>query len=71
MTRPANDEMVEGFFDGYDPNAPEPSANRSASYRHGFANGRNDLAGKPRASAAELRRIADKAMDEDERKCLQ
>jgi 3-oxoacyl-(acyl-carrier-protein) synthase len=29
----ANDEMVQGFLDGYDLTAPEPSANRSASYR--------------------------------------
>jgi hypothetical protein len=35
----ANDEMVQGFLDGYDLTAPEPSANRSASYRHGFENG--------------------------------
>lgn len=37
--RPANSEMLEGFLDGYDLSLPEPSANRSHSYRHGFANG--------------------------------
>lgn len=62
---PANDEMVAGFLDGYDLDAPEPSANRSHSYRHGFANGRDDRGGKPRASAAELRRMADLAMERD------
>ena len=63
--RPANDDMVEGYRDGLDPSTPEPSANRSHSYRHGFANGRDDRAGKPRASYAELLRMADQAMDLD------
>lgn len=64
--RPANPEMIEGFRDGYDLSAPEPSTNRSASYRHGFANGRDDRAGKPRASHADLTLMAELAMDEDE-----
>jgi hypothetical protein len=62
---PANDEMVDGFRDGYDLSAPEPSANRSHSYRHGFANGRDDRSGQPRASYAELIRMADLAMEMD------
>lgn len=69
--RPANDEMVRGFLDGYDLNAPEPSANRSASYRHGFANGRDDRAGRPRAGYETLCEMADKAMAEDDIRCLQ
>lgn len=64
--RPANDEMMQGFTDGYDLSAPEPSANRSRSYRHGFANGRDDKRGTPRASAAELSRMADLAMEADD-----
>lgn len=60
-----NDEMVRGFLDGYDPDTPEPSANRSASYRHGFANGRDDLRGESRDSAANLRVKAALAMAED------
>jgi hypothetical protein len=64
-TRPANDEMVQGFLDGYDLSAPQPSSNRSHSYRHGFANGRDDRAGKPRASHDELTRMADLAMEMD------
>lgn len=63
--RPANEEMIEGFRDGYDLSAPEPSANRSHSYRHGFANGRDDRAGKPRGSYEELVRLADLAMEMD------
>lgn len=62
---PANNEMVEGFRDGYDLSAPEPSSNRSHSYRHWFANGRDDRAGKPRASYDELIRMADLAMELD------
>lgn len=45
-TRRADQEMVEGYIDGFNLNNPEPSSNRSASYRHGFQNGRDDhLAG--------------------------
>ena len=62
----ANDDMVEGFRDGLDLNNPEPSFNRSASYRHGFAVGRSDRAGKPAFGSAEnARRLADMAMAHD------
>lgn len=64
--RPTNEEMVQGFMDGYDLDAPEPSENRSRSYRHGFANGRADKTGKSRGPpVAELERLADEAMDAD------
>lgn len=63
--RPANEEMVEGYLDGFDLSSPEPSANRSHSYRHGFANGRDDRAGKPRASYEQIIRWADEAMEKD------
>jgi hypothetical protein len=66
MTRAeAMADMVAGFSDGYDHHAPKPSTNRSASYRHGFADGRDDIRGTPRASAAELRRLADEALEAD------
>ena len=72
MSRPANDEMVRGFMDGYDLTAPEPSANRSASYRHGFMVGRIDKGVIQWSGPAEaLERMADAAMDEDDRKALQ
>ena len=64
--RPANEEMIEGYLDGFDLNNPEPSANRSRSYRHGFANGRDDRRGKPRSSFQELVRQGDVAMALDE-----
>jgi hypothetical protein len=62
---PANDEMVEGYRNGFDPSSPEPSDNRSSSYRHGFANGRDDRCKRPRETAAELRRLASIAMETD------
>lgn len=66
MTGGADDDMVEGYADGRNPDSPEPSANRSASYRHGFANGRDDLARSPRAPAKFLRAGAAAARREDE-----
>jgi hypothetical protein len=62
---PANDEMVEGYRDGLDPSSPEPSDNRSCSYQHGFANGRDDRRKQPRDSAAELRRLVSIALETD------
>lgn len=65
--RPANDEMVQGYLDGYDLSAPEPSSNRSASYRHGFAVGRAEKSGAgPLGSFADLARAADAAMSADD-----
>ena len=66
LGRPANQEMIEGYRDGLNLDCPEPSGNRSHSYRHGFANGRDDRKGKPRASFDELRRQADGAMMRDD-----
>ena len=61
----ANQEMMDGYSDGLNLDNPEPSENRSASYRHGFANGRDDRRGKPRAPAYVLRYLDDEAMIED------
>jgi hypothetical protein len=67
MDRPANQEMIEGFRDGYDLSAPEPSTNRSASYRHGFMCGRIDKGViQWSGTADDLRKLADEAMEEDE-----
>jgi len=59
------DEMTQGYVDGLNPDTPEPSANRTHSYRHGFANGRDDLRRNPRASAQELRERAIEAIAMD------
>lgn len=62
----SDDEMLEGYRDGRNPESPEPSANRSHSYRHGFANGRDDLAGKARNVAGIIRAEAVNAITVDE-----
>jgi hypothetical protein len=62
---PAPPDMVEGYKDGLNPDSPPPSDNRSHSYRHGFANGRDDLAKQPRALAATLRTLAQEAIAKD------
>ena len=65
MSISANADMVEGYMDGLDLASPEPSSNRSHSYRHGFANGRDDRRGKPRANYIELELQAEAAMESD------
>ncbi len=65
MTTWPEREMREGYRDGFNLDNPEPSLNRSASYRHGFANGRDDRRLRPRATAAELRKMADEAIAAD------
>lgn len=57
--------MMDGYLDGRKPDNPEPSKNRSASYRQGFANGRDDYARSPRGTAASLRILAATAVKED------
>ncbi len=69
--RPANDEMVQGFRDGYDLDAPEPGDNHSHSYRHGFKAGRNDVMPYGNGpfyglSFAQITQMAADAMDRDE-----
>lgn len=66
--RCANDDMIEGFRDGYDLTAPGPSSNRSNSYRHGFMVGRLDKTPSDwgKFSSDELNRMADEAMEADE-----
>lgn len=64
--RPANDDMVEGYLDGRDHDAPEASANRSASYRHGFKVGRSEINNERLGSFAEVVAMADRAMEEDD-----
>jgi hypothetical protein len=69
--RPANDDMVDGYMDGYDMTAPEPSANRSASYRHGFMVGRGEKTGDFAGNYIDLNRAADAAMDADDIRAFQ
>lgn len=46
MTDPEAD-FADGYRDGRDPDAPEPSANRSHAYRHSFEVGRAEINGQP------------------------
>jgi hypothetical protein len=62
LGRPANDDMVQGYRDGFDLNSPKPSSNRSYSYRHGFKNGRADKTGTRWNSFQELVRLGDEVM---------
>ena len=64
--KPANEEMVQGYMDGYDLDAPEPSENRSYSYRHGFAVGRAEKTGGKLADYNTLVARADEATAKDE-----
>lgn len=57
--------MVEGYKDGFNPDSPEPSANRSDSYRHGFKTGRADRAHQPAGRPSDLRREAEEAIERD------
>lgn len=61
----SDEEILEGYLDGLKPECPEPSGNRSHCYRHGFANGRDDLLKAPRATAQILREMADEARKRD------
>lgn len=63
--QPANADMVAGYLDGRDKNAPEPSANRSHSYRHGFMVGRCEIEGRPVGAFDAVRAAADRAMTAD------
>lgn len=62
----SDEEISEGYRDGRNPDSPEPSTNRSHSYRHGFANGRDDMNKRPRATADFLRAAAIAAASADE-----
>ena len=61
----ANADMIEGYMDGYDLNAPEPSTNRSNSYRHGFAVARAEKLGGKLGTYQEISARADAAMAAD------
>lgn len=67
--RPANQEMIDGYNDGRKADSPEPNANRSRSYRHGFLAGRGDLLGPHKAhglSCDEILLRAEAAMQADD-----
>lgn len=65
-TPKANAQMIEGFVDGYDLSNPEPSGNRSRSYRHGFRSGRADKGFPRRENFEQVMAMANEAMILDE-----
>lgn len=58
----ANQDMIDGYVDGRDLNAPAPSNNRSRSYHHGFAVGRAERENKSLGSYEQVTAMADEAM---------
>lgn len=58
----SNPEMVQGFMDGYDLSCPEPSDNRSYSYRHGFRSGRADKGFPRKENFEQVLAMAEEAM---------
>lgn len=62
MTRgEAESDMLAGYWAGLN-GEPQPGNNRSHSYRHGWANGRDDRERSPRASASYIHAEALKAI---------
>lgn len=63
----SDSECMAGYCDGLDATTPEPSANRSASYRHGFACARADIGKRPAFGGADAARAEyEKARAADE-----
>ena len=48
-------DITEGYLDGFSKDAIKPNDNRSQAYTFGWYNGRDDRSGKPRTSPAKLR----------------
>ena len=44
---PLDQEFVEGYLDGLQPDSPEPSGNRHPAYLHSFRVARAEREGKP------------------------
>ena len=65
----ANQDMVDGYLDGFEDDReefPASLSNRGRAYRHGWLNGRDDRLHRPRwRSVAEAELAADLAMRED------
>jgi hypothetical protein len=60
----SDEDSFNGYLDGRDPNSPEPSSNRSWSYRHSFAVGRREIEGR-HWDASTARRLAEIAQAKD------
>jgi hypothetical protein len=67
MADETTDDMVQGYRDGRDTDQPEPGANRSPCYRHGFKVGRGDRARVPAFGCAAAARAAAQAAEDEQR----
>ncbi len=65
-----DNEFIEGYLDGRDPDAPLPSSNRSEPYRHSFAIGRNEIERKRNPSYNVLVERAEKAAEAFHAGCI-
>lgn len=62
----SDDDMLVGYIDGFCDDRTEfpEQSNRSPAYRHGWLNGRDDRVGKPRDTAENLGRQAERILHE-------
>lgn len=63
-----DDEIIEGYFDGLGDDRielPTSLENRTASYRHGWLNGRDDRIGRSRGKAKVIRNELNVAVTAD------
>lgn len=59
-----NDDFMDGYLDGRNPDSPAPSGNRSAAYRHSFDVGRREITDRVMtANAYRMRAEKAKAVD--------
>lgn len=64
--------MVCGYLAGYDSGSaelPECYKDKSAAFKHGWLNGRDDRLGQPHEKASVLRRRADMILSDNCRTC--
>lgn len=60
-------DFIDGYNDGRDPNAPEPSGNRHPAYKHSFEVARAELNNQPipaHVSRARAKLIEDNTNDQ-------
>ncbi|MDQ5884031.1 MAG: hypothetical protein QG556_368 [Pseudomonadota bacterium] len=62
----ANNEMVSGYIDGLNSSFDLPPKNQTASYKHGWMNGRDDRLGEPRDNIDVIRARANMILKSNE-----
>lgn len=59
------DEFINGYLDGYDLNAPEPSGNRHPAYAHSFKIGRAEALKQEPLMTADQARLRAKLIEDN------